>query len=183
MKYTFLLVLMISTFSFGQVGIGTTNPDLTSILDVTANNKGILIPRLTSAQLNSIVSPPQSLMVYNTDVNLYYYYSSASSAWMPVNVGSIVNIPGTSYTLSAIDNGRVIDFSAATTVTLTVPNTLPVGFQVSITQSGLGNVILVGSGGMVINNRYSATQTNGRWSKIGLEVRAVNSSVLSGDAK
>ena len=122
-------------------------------------------------------------MVYNTDVNLFYYYSSASSAWMPVNVGSIVNVPGTSYTLSATDNGRVIDFSAATTVTLTVPNTLPVGFQVSVTQSGLGNVTLVASGGMVINNRYSATQTNGQWSKIGLEVRAVNSSVLSGDAK
>lgn len=180
-KIVFLFFFSITTFS--QVGIGTVNPNTTTMLDVTANDKGILIPRLNNAQLNAIVSPPQSLIVYNTDVNLYYYYSTANNAWMPINVGSIINSNVTSYTLAAIDNGRIIDFTSATTVTVTVPNTLPVGFQVSITQAGTGSVAFVGSGGMVINNRYSGTQTSGQWSKIGIEVRAINSVILSGDVK
>jgi len=179
----FILLFTVQQGVFAQVGIGTTTPNSNSILDVTSSSQGILVPRLTTAQLNAIVAPPQSLMAYNTDVDLFYYYSTANSAWIPVNTGSIVNIPGTTYTLSAADNGRIIDCSAATAVTITVPNTLPVGFQVSITQSGVGAVTLAASGGMVINNRWSGTGTSGRWAKIGLEVRATNSAVLSGDVK
>jgi hypothetical protein len=36
---------------------------------------------------------------------------------------------------------------------------------------------------MVINNRWNGTKTSGRWAKAGLEVRATNSSVLSGDVQ
>jgi hypothetical protein len=183
MKRIALLLLIFSNTIFSQVGIGTTTPNVTSILDVTSTTNGILVPRLTSAQRIAIASPAQSLMVYDTDVDLYYYYSASNSSWTAINVGSIKNISATSYTLSAVDNGRILDFSAATTTTLTVPNTLPTGFQVSITQSGLGNVTLLASGGMVLNNRYGGTQTSGQWAKIGLEVRASNSAVISGDVK
>jgi hypothetical protein len=183
MKKTLLLFLFLSTTIYAQVGIGTTTPNSSSILDVTSTTNGILVPRLTSIQRMAIVSPAQSLMVYDTDVDLYYYFSVSNNSWTAINVGSINNIAATSYTLSAIDNGRILDFSAASTTTLTVPNTLPTGFQVSITQSGLGNVTLVASGGMVLNNRYGGTQTSGQWSKIGLEVRATNSTVISGDVK
>ena len=179
----FFLSLLLSYAASAQIGIGTTTPNSRSILDVTSSTQGILVPRLTTAQLNAIVSPPQSLMVYNTDVDLFYYFSTANSAWIPVNTGSVVNIPGTTYTLSTTDNGRIIDCSAATAVTITVPNTLPTGFQVSITQSGVGAVTLAASGGMVINNRWGGTATSGRWAKIGLEVRATNSAVLSGDVR
>jgi hypothetical protein len=175
--------LLISSTIFSQVGIGTTAPNVTSIFDVTSSTKGILVPRLTSTQRVAIASPAQSLMVYDTDVDLFYYYSISNNSWTAINVGSINNISATSYTLSTLDNGRILDFSAATNVTLTVPNTLPTGFQVSITQSGLGNVFLVASGGMVLNNRYGGTQTSGQWAKIGLEVRASNSTVISGDVK
>ncbi len=182
-KIYIIIAVFFTNFMFSQVGINTTNPDTNSMLDVTANNKGILIPRLTTLQINAIVAPSQSLMVYNVDVNLYYYFSTASTAWMPVNVGSIVNVPGTTYTLSANDNGRIIDFTAATAVILTVPSALPVGFQVSITQAGLGQISIVGSGGMVINNRWGGSKTAGQWAKVGLEVRQTNISVSSGDLR
>ncbi len=181
-KILFFLLLTSSSI-FSQIGIGTTAPNSSSILDVTSSTKGILVPRLTSTQRVSIASPAQSLMVYDTDVDLFYYFSVSNNSWTAINVGSINNISATSYTLSAVDNGRILDFSAATTVTLNVPNTLPTGFQVSVTQSGLGYVILVGSGGMLLNNRYGGTQTSGQWAKIGLEVRALNSAVISGDVK
>ena len=42
-------------------------------------------------------------------------------------------------------------------------------------------MIFVGSGGMVVSNRWFATQSAGQWAKVGIEVRATNSAVLSGD--
>lgn len=183
MKNLFFVVLLFSTLTQSQVGIGTTSPNSNSILDVTATNKGILIPRLTTVQINAIPLPAQSLMVFNTDVNLYYYYSTSSNAWMPVNVGSVVRVAGTTYTLSESDNGRIVDFIANTAITLTIPHALPVGFQVSITQAGTGQISLVGSGGMIVNNRWGGSRTAGRWSKVGIEVRDVNVAVSSGDLR
>jgi hypothetical protein len=183
MKKLSLLLLIFSNAIFPQVGIGTVTPNVTSILDVSSTTNGILVPRLTSFQRVTITSPAQSLMVYDTDVDLFYYYSVSNSSWTAINVGSIKTISGTTYTLLPNDNDRILDFTSSTAVTLTVPNTLPVGFQVSITQSGLGNVLLTAIGGMVLNNRYGGTQTSGQWAKIGLEIRAMNCAVISGDIK
>lgn len=51
----------------GSVGIGIAQPDNSSLLDVTSTSKGVLIPRMTKAQRNAIVSPACGLMVYNMD--------------------------------------------------------------------------------------------------------------------
>jgi hypothetical protein len=183
MKKLVLLLFFFTLTMHSQVGIGTTTPNASSILDVTSTTNGILVPRLTSAQRIAIASPAQSLMVYDTDVDLYYYFSVSNNSWTAVNVGSVKNIATTLYTISVADNGRILDFSAATTITVTIPDTLPIGFQASITQSGTGNAALVASGSMILNNRYGGTQTSGQWAKIGLEVRAINSTVISGDVK
>ncbi|KAB1229651.1 hypothetical protein [Chryseobacterium viscerum] len=53
----------------GAVGIGTSSPNISALLDVTASNKGILLPRVA---LNSITdqvtvpSPATGLIVFNT---------------------------------------------------------------------------------------------------------------------
>jgi hypothetical protein len=178
------LILIFFTFScIAQVGIGTVSPNASSILDISSTTNGILVPRLTSAQRIAVGTPAQSLMVYDTDVDLYYYFSTSNNYWTPINVGSVKNITASAYTLLDTDNGRILDFSNASDISVTVPDTLPIGFQVSISQTGLGNVVLVPSGAMVVNNRYSGTQTSGQWAKIGLEVRATNIAILSGDVK
>jgi microcystin-dependent protein len=41
---------------FGQVGIGTTNPDPNSILHIVSTTKGVLIPRLTPAQMTTLAA-------------------------------------------------------------------------------------------------------------------------------
>ena len=181
MKRIVLLLLLLPIFSFSQVGIGTTNPDSSAILDLTSTTKGFLTPRLTSVQRIAIGSPAQSLLVYDTDASLYYYYSTSNNAWTAINIGSTKSITATNYTLIASDSGRMLDFSAAAIITLTIPDTLPVGFQVSVTQAGVGGISIVGSGAMIVNNRWGASRSIGKWSKIGIEVRAVNSSVISGD--
>lgn len=183
MKKLLFLLILLSNIMLAQVGIGTTAPNASTVLDVTSTTKGILVPRLTTAQRLAIASPAQSLMVYDTDVDLYYYYSTLNNSWTAINVGSVKSITTTTYTVLASDNGRVLDCSNAATITITVPAGLPKGFQLSITQSGVGNVVLVASGTMVLNNRYNGTQTSGRWAKIGLEIRDVDSAVISGDVK
>lgn len=42
--------------SFSQVGIGTTTPDPNSILHIVSTTKGVLVPRLTAAQLTTLAS-------------------------------------------------------------------------------------------------------------------------------
>jgi hypothetical protein len=42
-----LVCLFSKQYAIAQVGIGTTNPDVTSILDIQSSNKGLLIPRMT----------------------------------------------------------------------------------------------------------------------------------------
>ncbi|HEY6955032.1 MAG TPA: hypothetical protein VI385_07290, partial [Flavisolibacter sp.] len=57
-----LLVLKITLFiayaCFSQgVGIGNATPDNSAILDITAINKGVLMPRMSTVSMNAINSP------------------------------------------------------------------------------------------------------------------------------
>ena len=50
-----------------SVGIGTTSPDASAILDLSATTKGFLPPRMTETERLAIASPTIGLMVYQTD--------------------------------------------------------------------------------------------------------------------
>lgn len=86
--YPVLFLFLISipaTTLFAQnnnVGIGTTTPNSTAILDVTSTTKGVLVPRLTTAQRTAISQPAQGLLVYDTDLECFYYYNTATNAWV-----------------------------------------------------------------------------------------------------
>ncbi|MBJ6110774.1 hypothetical protein JAO73_17250 [Hymenobacter sp. BT523] len=63
-----------------SVGIGTTTPDPKAALDVSATDKGLLVPRLTAAQRTAISSPPVGLLVFQTDgtqPGFWYYFGGA----------------------------------------------------------------------------------------------------------
>nr|NQU92812.1 DUF1566 domain-containing protein [Bacteroidota bacterium] len=62
----------------GAVGIGTSDPDASAILDLTSSAKGFLPPRLSPGQIYAISDPATGLVVYNTqsrELNLYNGYS------------------------------------------------------------------------------------------------------------
>lgn len=61
------------------VGIGTSTPHASAILDLSFTNKGILFPRLTTAQRNAISNPATGLLIYNSEVNVLQVYDG--SAW------------------------------------------------------------------------------------------------------
>ncbi|WP_204345618.1 phage tail protein [Psychroserpens algicola] len=71
-----LFILMSIVPIHAQVGIGTTNPDTSSMLDVVSTDSGILIPRLTVTERINITSPAEALLVYQTDdVSGFYYFN------------------------------------------------------------------------------------------------------------
>jgi len=83
-----LFFFLITLIGNAQIGIGTTVPDATAILDITSTAKGILAPRMTTAQRTAITTPAQGLLVYDTDLKLFYYFSSPSG-WLPLLNSSV----------------------------------------------------------------------------------------------
>ena len=87
-KYCRILLtsfLILSGTVNAQVGIGNTDPAPSSILDVTSDNRGLLIPRMTTLQRNAIGLPAASgLLIYNTtDLDFNYYESSGWKDFSP----------------------------------------------------------------------------------------------------
>ena len=64
---TFLFVAISYIGGFAQVGIGTTTPNSSSILDLTSTGKAFLPPRMTTAQRNAIATPIAGMTIFNTD--------------------------------------------------------------------------------------------------------------------
>jgi hypothetical protein len=60
--------------STGSAGIGTTTPNASAILEMKSKTKGLLIPRMTATQRDSIASPATGLMIYQTNSTPGFYY-------------------------------------------------------------------------------------------------------------
>lgn len=77
MKKTSLLLIttLFVVYSFSQnIGIGTTTPNASAMLDIKATSKGVLIPRMTGTERTATLNPVEGLMVYDsTDRNVYIY--------------------------------------------------------------------------------------------------------------
>ncbi|MFN8588514.1 MAG: hypothetical protein U0704_12030 [Candidatus Eisenbacteria bacterium] len=75
------------------VGINGTGAaaDTSAILDLSATNKGLLVPRMTAAQRAAIVLPATGLVVFQTDGTAGLYFNAGTSAspnWQPVGAGA-----------------------------------------------------------------------------------------------
>jgi N-acetylneuraminic acid mutarotase len=62
----------------GNMGIGTNSPNASAALDVTSTTKGILIPRMTTAQRNAIVTPLTGLLVFDISTNSFWFRGTSS---------------------------------------------------------------------------------------------------------
>lgn len=69
--------------SAGSVGIGTTTPDASSLLEIKSTKKGLLIPRMTKNQRDAIATSATGLLIYQTNSTPGFYYYNGS-AWKPV---------------------------------------------------------------------------------------------------
>jgi hypothetical protein len=88
-------------------------------------------------------------------------------------------LSGTSKTLAATDNGTIIVCSSSSSVTITVPASLPSGFNCMVIQSGTGQVSLSASS-TTLNNR-NGSATAGQYAIMTLVHLGSNVYVVSGD--
>ena len=58
-----------------NVGIGTTTPDASAVLDLTADDKGLLTPRMSTLDRESIANPAEGLLAFDTDTNTFWYHT------------------------------------------------------------------------------------------------------------
>ena len=81
-----------------QQGIGTNNPDPSSILEIASTTKGLLIPRMNNTQMTAISAVQglavQGLMVYCTTCSpkAIYTYDTSSGNWVTSVTNSSVSI-------------------------------------------------------------------------------------------
>lgn len=66
----------------GNVGVGTTTPSASALLDVQSTTKGVRMPNMTTTQKNAISSPAAGLMVFDTTLAKLCVYSGA--AWQTI---------------------------------------------------------------------------------------------------
>lgn len=78
--------------------------DQSAILDISSNNKGILIPRLTEAQKLSIQSPATGLMIYQTDNTSGFWYFNGNNWVQSIGVSGSTGVTGATGTFQSGNN-------------------------------------------------------------------------------
>ncbi len=141
--------------SSGNVGIGIASPDASALLDLnsgTSNNQGLLIPRLTTAQRNAIVSPALSLFIFNTTTNCFEAY--VGGAWYSISCPAACAppaAPGVVTCSTCVTSGQtgvtysITAVSGATLYTWSVP-------PGSVVTSGQGTVSITITAGSTSGN-------------------------------
>ena len=190
----------VSRFGVGAVAVGAAGA--IGAAGITVDQFGLIA--VTAAAANLILTLPAptlgngaEIIILNDGANFFYLEGVAirpggmhafyylSGAWrsqssMPTLQFTPIRF-AVALTLTNAHHGHILEYTGAGAINVTAPNTLPVGFQCSLTQAGAGIFTIVGSGGMVVSNRWGGTKSAGQWAKVGFEVRAANSGVISGD--
>ncbi|MCB0527684.1 MAG: hypothetical protein KDC65_04345, partial [Saprospiraceae bacterium] len=94
-----------------QVAVNQDNssPDPSAMLDVKSTDKGLLIPRLSSAQRTSIAAPATGLMVFDNTTDSFWYYNG--TAWKEITLNTDDQTLSLSGTMLSIEDGNSVDLS------------------------------------------------------------------------
>ena len=116
-NFIFLVLSFYGNWSFGQAAQTTPSGTLianqntnaampsSAILEMRSTNKGMLPPRMTTAQMNAITSPTTGLMVYDIDTKCLKTYNGSS--WECANANIVASTPlSTSYAYQSITDNN-----------------------------------------------------------------------------
>lgn len=119
-----------------NVGIGTTKPDQSAVLEISSSTKGVLMPRMSLQQRNAIQSPAQGLVVYQTDFLSGFYYFDGKEWKALTNAVSdkSVALDPTDWSLNGND---VAGPSVATASSyIGTPGSVPINFKIGGVTAG-----------------------------------------------
>jgi len=203
--------------SNAQTGIGTTTPNAAAKLEIASTDKGLLIPRMTKTQRESITlaTAANGLLVYQTDDVVGFYVNNSSTttpSWTRLNsdwtrsgnnisyTAGNVSTTGTltggnsdtssisgfsanittvsaNYPLTAADNGKVIQSTSASAITITIPSGLPAGFNCTVVQMGAGQITFTGT----YFNRGNFNKTASQYAIVSILHLGSNNIIVSGE--
>lgn len=81
-----LLLFVHSSLHAQNVGIGTNTPHTSAMLEVSSVNRGLLMPRMSTANRLAIAAPAEGLLVYDTDIRSGFLYTG--QVWRDLAAGS-----------------------------------------------------------------------------------------------
>jgi trimeric autotransporter adhesin len=178
MKSAFRLLVLVPFLSltifsaFAQIGIGTTSPNSSAILDINSTTKGFLIPRMTETERLGISAPAQGLLVYQTDGSIGLYHYDGTS-WNTFGA-SFYSVDGTLTGNRTVSSGGfMLTLSPKTTFTPSVSaaSQMAIGTRFTPTLTAIANNdTLVG---LDINPTYSTGSLTGV-ARYGLRVEGVH---------
>lgn len=80
--FALLFLILSANYTSAQVGINTTTPDASAMLDISSTEKGMLAPRMTTVQRLAITTPAESLLVFDTTEKAFYFYNTSTVSWI-----------------------------------------------------------------------------------------------------
>lgn len=205
-------------YSNAQTGIGTATPNAAAKLEIASTDKGLLIPRMTKAQRESITlaAAANGLLVYQTDDVVGFYVNNSSTttpSWTRLNSdwirssnnisytagnistsgaitggnsdtssisgfsANIATVSAATYTLLPADNGKVIQSTSASAITITIPSGLPAGFNCTVVQMGAGQITFTGT----YFNRGNFNKTASQYAIVSILHMGSNNIIVSGE--
>lgn len=139
----------------------------------------------TTGKLLKAVTPTKALVglgnVDNTsDANKPVSTATQTALDLKASISDVLNTQtGTTYTLQASDNGKVVELGNAAAITLTIP-VLTAGFNCLVRQTAAGVPTFTASG-TTLRNRQSHTKLAGQWAEASISYRTTTEVVISGD--
>lgn len=158
-----ILIAIFGNSAFSQsMAINTdgSTANASAILDIKSTIKGVLIPRMNTAERTAIGSPATGLQVYDTDLNLLYFYNgsawgalSSSTNYWTSSGGNIYNNTGTNVGIGTTTPGDKLEVNGNIRLTgtgtlLAAPSTSGSAYSVTV-KAGDPYVPVGGSGGSV----------------------------------
>ena len=78
------ITMALTTTGFAQVGIGTSSPDASAVLDIVSTTKMLVPPRMTEVQMNAISTPAEGGMLYCTDCTPKGFFVYNGTEFVPM---------------------------------------------------------------------------------------------------
>jgi hypothetical protein len=119
---------------------------------------------------------------YNAVLNISRSTNTAATITFPSTTTVVFSGPlsltdtlngqtGTTYTVQASDAGKIVELDNASPITVTVPNSLSVGFNCILAQVGAGQVTVAAGSGATVH-AFGGLKSPGQWAELALRVRA-----------
>jgi len=81
--FLFAFFCVVNNIKAQNVGIGTTTPNANAALEIKSNNKGVLMPRLSTTARNNMTNVAKGMLVYDTTNAGFYYHDGGK--WQPIS--------------------------------------------------------------------------------------------------